>query len=82
MRTTISFHEDIYRGVTARYRELGFTRIGDLVNEAVRGYLHRRRIDEKHRSMARAAADPDYRRLLREAPDDFREIDADGVPEY
>lgn len=81
VRTTVSFREEVYRGITGHYKELGFSRMGDLVNEAVREYLHRRKLEEKHLAMQRAAADPSYRSLLKEVSDELRYVDAEG-PEY
>ena len=82
VRTTISLPEDLYAGVKSAYKDLGFPRMGDLVREAVRQYLHGRALQEKHRAMERAAADPEYRRLLREIGEDFRDLDAEGLPDY
>ena len=78
VRTTVSFREEVYRGISGRYKELGFSRMGDLVNEAVREYLHRRTLEERHLAMQRAAADPSYRSLLREVSDALRHVDAEG----
>ena len=82
LRTTITFNEDLYESLTRRYRHLGFSRIGDLVNEAVREYLHRRQLEEKHRALERAAQDGEYRRVLKEVSRDFKYVDAEGLPDY
>lgn len=82
VRTTVSFQRDIYEALSARYRELGFSRVGDLVNAAVRDYLHQRRLEEKHGLMARAATNPSYRRLLERVSEECEQTDAEGVPEY
>ncbi len=71
---------ELYEGLKANYRRLGFSRMGDLVNEAIRDYLHRRRLEEMNQSMERAAADPAYRNLLREVSADFAAADADNLP--
>lgn len=80
VRTTVSLPGDLYRGLKGSYRELGFSRMGDLINEALRDYLHRRALEEMHRSMERAAADPAYRALLREVSEDFASVDAESLP--
>lgn len=82
VRTTISFREELYTGIKSSYRELGFTRMGDLVNEAVGEYLHRRTLEEKHKSMELAAADASYRELLTDINEEFRPVDPEGLPDY
>ncbi len=80
VRTTLSLPGDLYEGLKADYRRMGFSRMGDLVNEAIRDYLHRRRLQEMHASMERAAASPAYRNLLREVSEDFASADAENLP--
>ena len=71
--------EDVYAGMKNQYRALGFSRMADLVNEAVREYLRKCLNDENDRKMEAAAADPAYRSLLRGISDDFAATDAEGI---
>ena len=79
VRTTIAIGEDVYAGLKSQYRALGFSRMADLVNEAIRDYLRKREIEEKDRKMERASADPAYRAMLREIGDDFQAVDSEGI---
>ena len=57
--------------------------MADLVNEAVRQYLKRCRMEENDRRMEAAAADPAYRALMRDVSADFAAVDAEGLgPDY
>lgn len=80
VRTTLALPGELYEVLKANYRHLGFSRMGDLVNEAIRDYLHRRRLEEMNLSMERAAANPAYRSLLREVSEDLAAVDADNLP--
>ncbi len=77
VRTTIALREDLYLGVKSRYRELGFTRMADLINEAISAFLHQSQLEDKHRAMERAAADPAYTDLLKRVSADFEFVDAE-----
>lgn len=68
-------------GVKTRYRELGFTRMADLINEAISAFLHKSQIEDKHRAMQQAAADPAYTDLLKRVSADFEVVDAEGFSE-
>ncbi len=80
VRTTLALPGELYENLKASYRHLGFSHMGDLVNEAIRDYLHHRSLEEMNASMARAAADPAYRGLLREVSADFARADAENLP--
>lgn len=63
IRTTFALRRDVYDRMKGSYREMGFGTMAELVNEAVREYLHRRRLESLNLAMARArVADlpPDY----------------------
>ena len=79
VRTTIALHEEVYAGLKTQYRALGFSRMADLINEAVKQYLQKCVNAEKDRRMAVAAADPAYRALLREVGQEFAAVDAEGL---
>lgn len=81
VRTTIALREDLYLGVKSRYRELGFTRMADLINEAISVFLHKSQLEDKHRAMELAAADPAYTNLLKRVSADFEFVDAEGFSE-
>lgn len=78
-RTTVSLEPETYEAVRSTYRELGFARVGDLINVALRDYLHRRRIEGKLQALEAAADDPDYLRLVRRIGEELSFMDADGV---
>ncbi len=83
VRTTVSLRPDVYEGAKASYHELGFASFGDLVNDAVREYLHRRKIELQHRAMEVAARAPAYRALLPRISTDLEAVDSEGLgPEY
>lgn len=44
-------------------------------------YLKSRELEAKHQAMRRAAADPAHRAMLRTISEEFRHIDAEGLPE-
>ena len=80
VRTTLALPGDLYEGLKTDYRRLGFSRMGDLINEAIREYLHRRHLQEMNDSLERAAANPAYRNLLREVSEDLASVDAENLP--
>jgi len=83
IRTTITIRKELHSGMKSRYRELGFSKMGDLINEAVSEYLQRRRTAEKLSAMERAASSESYVRLVKEIGQDFRQVDGEGLgPEY
>ena len=53
--------------------------MGDLINAALRDYLHRRRLEDDLQLMAQAAADPEYCRLIRSVGEELAFMDADGL---
>ena len=82
IRTTISMWPAVYAEARSRYRHLGFRRLGDLISTAVHQYLQQQELEEKHNAMREAAADPQYRKLLRDVSKDFELIDRlDVLPE-
>lgn len=56
--------------------------MGDLVNEAVREYVSRKRTLLKDREMEQAAADPEYRAAVQQASAEWAAADAQGLPDY
>lgn len=82
IRTTIAIREATYASMKSQYRALGFTRLGDLVNEAIESYLKKSLILAKDRQMEEAAADPSYRKLLKQISMQCATLDAEGLPEY
>lgn len=82
IRTTVALESTVYEEAKQSYGELGYSKMGDLVNEAVRVYLARQRTLRKDRAMEEAARDEDYLAVLREVSEDFAHADAEGLPEY
>ena len=82
IRTTIAIREATYASMKSQYRALGFTRLGDLVNEAIEDYLKKSLSIAKDRQMEEAAADPNYRRLLNQIGEQCAQMDAEGLPDY
>lgn len=80
VRTTVSLRPDVYQGAKESYHELGFASFGELVNDALRDYLHRRRIELDLQALEQAAADPSYRALLTQICEELRPIDGEGLP--
>lgn len=78
----MAFEVAVYDEVRQLAGELGFKKMGDLVNEAVREYVVRERTRQKDRLMEEAARDPAYRAVLREISADFAFVDGEGLPEY
>lgn len=82
-RTTVALRADLYDEARSHYQEWGFARIGDLLNAALGEYLQGRREREWDRSMADAASDPRYQRVLHQVTQDLACVDAEGLgPEY
>lgn len=82
MRTTIAFEPSVYDEAKQTYEGLGFRKMGDMVNEAVREYLVRQRTRRKDLAMQEAARDGAYRAVLREVSGAFAVVDSEGLPEY
>ena len=82
IRTTIAIREATYASMKSQYRALGFTRLGDLVNEAIEDYLRKSLSTAKDRQMEEAAADPNYRSLLNQVGQHCSHLDAEGLPDY
>lgn len=82
IRTTISLESEVYDQAKATYGELGYRKMGDLINEALREYLIRQRTVRKDQAMEEAARDEDYLTVLREIGEDFEQVDAEGLPDY
>jgi len=83
VRTTLSIEADLYEGMKKQYRDLGFSRMADLVNQAVRDYLLKRKSQERDRLMQVAAENPAYRALVGEISREFAQVDSEGLgPEY
>jgi metal-responsive CopG/Arc/MetJ family transcriptional regulator len=79
-RTTLTLDTEVLNQAQQRYRDLGFDRVGELVTEATRDYLRRRRVEEKNALMREAARDPRYLAVLRQVSEDFASIDAENLP--
>lgn len=81
VRTTVAFEPGVHAEASRLYGLLGYRKMGDLVNEAVREYLARQQTLLKDRAMEEAARDEGYRAILREVSEDFARIDSEGLPE-
>jgi hypothetical protein len=82
VRTTVAFEPGVHAEASRLYGLLGYRKMGDLVNEAVREYLARQQTLLKDRAMEEAARDEGYRAILREVSEDFARIDSEGLPDY
>lgn len=82
IRTTVAFECDVYEDAQSLSGPLGFRKMGDLVNEAVREYVSRKRTHLKDLQMEEAAADPEYRAALQQVSAEWAAADAQGLPDY
>lgn len=81
VQVTLALYKDVMVAARHKHVELGFSDVGELVSTAVTDYLKRHEIAKMDAAMVRAANDPHYQQLLREIGDDFKYVDAEGLPE-
>ena len=66
IRTTLSLEQELYQELKATCQDYGFRRFNDLVVEALREFLRRRKADEYNRLMEEASRCPQYQEALRD----------------
>ena len=79
-RTTVSLEPTVYDAARGSFKQLGFARMGDLINAALRDYLHRRQVQEKLALLKQAGEDPDYLRNVHRITEEVAGWDGDGLP--
>lgn len=77
IRTTFALRREVYDRMKASYRQMGFGTMAELVNEAVRDYLHRRRLETMNRAMEEARGNGC---VLHAAMRDLRPLDDADLP--
>ena len=78
-RTTVSLEPRVYDAARAGFKQLGFARLGDLINAALAEYLYRHQIQQKLQQMEAIADDPQYVALVREVSAEAAGLDRDGL---